>query len=94
MAGHLVEVRASGAEAIERLSGGELPDVVLADVMMPGMDGMETLQRIKADHPRVPVILVTAQQLTREEHSAADALVSKPIDFGELFAEIERLAAS
>jgi len=91
MEGHEVEVRASGREALDLIMGGPLPDLVLADVMMPGMDGMETLGQIKQSHPGLPVILVTGQQMTRAETGQADALVSKPIDFEALFREISGL---
>lgn len=93
MQGHEVEVRASGTGAIERLGRPPLPDVVLADVMMPGMDGMETLGRIKSEYPDLPVILVTGQELTRAEYSRADAMIRKPIDFEALFARIGELTS-
>ena len=55
-----LEVRGvgSGPEAFEALKSGE-SDVVVLDVKMPGMDGMEVLRRIKKDHPLVEVILLT-----------------------------------
>lgn len=92
MRGYVVTSFNNGADAIEHLRSSELPDVVLADVMMPGMDGLDATRRIKAEHPDLPVILVTAQQLTRKEIGEADDTVNKPIDFDALFATIERFA--
>ncbi|MCB0716986.1 MAG: sigma-54-dependent Fis family transcriptional regulator [Bacteroidetes bacterium] len=49
----------SGEAALERID--EEPDLVLLDIMMPGIGGLETLKRIRADHPTVPVVMVSAQ---------------------------------
>lgn len=49
----------SGQEAIRELEGGDI-DVVVADIKMPGMDGVSLLKKIKSRHPELPVILVTA----------------------------------
>ena len=53
----------SGEEALQRLSG-EKPHLILLDVKLPGSDGLETLQRIKAIDRDVPVILLTAYGTT------------------------------
>lgn len=92
MADHSVQVAVSGAQGLEAIDPGDLPDVVLADVMMPGMDGIETLRRIRLAHPALPVILVTGQQLAPELQREADALVPKPINFDLLLEAIDRLA--
>lgn len=57
--GYDVLVAESGLEAL-RMLGVDQPDLVLLDVMMPGMDGVETLRRIVALRQPVPVIMVTA----------------------------------
>lgn len=57
--GYDVLVAGSGLEALSML-GVDQPDLVLLDVMMPGMDGVETLRRIVALQQPVPVIMVTA----------------------------------
>ena len=56
--GLVVSMANSGEQALESLAENPV-DVVLLDVKMPGMDGMETLTRIKAAHPRVEVIMLT-----------------------------------
>jgi CheY-like chemotaxis protein len=57
--GHQVESVDRGAKAIEALAGGLRPDIVILDVSMPGMGGVETLGRIRASHPDLPVLLAT-----------------------------------
>jgi putative nucleotidyltransferase with HDIG domain len=84
---------ASAAGALERA----LPDVVVLDVRMPGMDGIELCRRIKRD-PRtqeIAVVLLTGSNgRTREEGEAAgcDAFVQKPFSPLELLSVVERLA--
>lgn len=74
---------ASGPEALERLAQGGV-DVVLLDLMMPGMDGAETLRHIRASHGnRIPVIAMTADVLAvrRDDalRAALDGFLAKPI---------------
>ncbi len=74
-----------GPQTLERLQAGPLPDLVLLDVMMPGMDGYEVCRRIKADPATraVPVIFVTALNQPFDESAAFDAgavdFLTKPI---------------
>jgi adenylate cyclase len=55
-----------GEEALEKAASA-LPDLILLDVMMPGIDGIETVKRLKADTslPFIPVILLTARSDTK-----------------------------
>jgi len=57
--GHAVSVAAGGREALGMLETVN-PDVVLLDVAMPDMDGLETLRRLVAERPSLPVIMITA----------------------------------
>jgi CheY-like chemotaxis protein len=93
MAGHTVRVADAGESALNDLARGPTPEVVLADVILPGIDGIDTLNRIKASHPKLPVIMVTGQDLDPSSHRAAEAVFTKPIDFGRLLETIEALAA-
>jgi CheY-like chemotaxis protein len=67
--------------------------LILSDINMPGMSGLELLPKAKAVRPDVPVIMITAygDADTRRKaiESGADALYTKPIDFGSLRNEIE-----
>lgn len=67
--------------------------LILSDINMPGMSGLELLPKAKAVRPDVPVIMITAygDADTRRTaiESGADALYTKPIDFGSLRNEIE-----
>jgi two-component system nitrogen regulation response regulator GlnG len=85
--GYEVVVAEGGREAL-RLLDASPPDVVLLDVAMPDMDGMETLKRIVATHPAIPVIMVTANadiEITSKvlQLGAAD-YVPKPFDLDYL----------
>jgi two-component system nitrogen regulation response regulator NtrX len=72
-----------GAEALTLLERMR-PDVVLLDVFMPGMDGMETLRRIVAAHPSLPVIMVTGnvdvEVTSKALEMGAAGYVPKPFD--------------
>lgn len=74
----------SGEEALQTLSGRK-PDLVLMDIAMPGLDGIETLARWRSDPtlPRVPVIAVTAHAMAGDRERLLsrgfDAYISKPI---------------
>ncbi len=82
-----LELAASGEEAIER-ARRRAPDCVLLDIMMPGLDGIETLARLKAAHPRLPVVMVTATTTVKTAITAmktgASDYVQKPFDLDEL----------
>lgn len=81
--GYTVRTAQSGADALTLLAH-EVPDLVLLDVMMPQMSGIEVLERIKTTHAtsRVPVIMVTAKiqdedVMTGYQHGA-DYYITKP----------------
>jgi len=87
----------SGKEALEKVQT-ENPDIVLLDVMMPGMDGFEVCERIKSDPEKahIPVVMVTAltdiQDKVRGLEVGADDFLSKPIDDVALMARVRSLA--
>ena len=85
-----------GLEALAKMEDHE-PDIVLLDVMMPGMDGFEVCQRIKRN-PRsahVPVVMVTALDQTSDRvtglEAGADDFLTKPVDDAALFARVRSL---
>src|SRR6188474_2244411 len=59
-AGLTVEVATHGVEALEKMDRG-LPDLVITDMLMPGMNGLELVSAIQERHPLVPVILITSR---------------------------------
>lgn len=90
--GFAVLTATSGAEALERLEKTTV-HVVILDVKMPGMDGIETLRRIKAQYPLVEVIMLTGHASVE---SAIDGLKSgatdylmKPADIDDVIAKAE-----
>ena len=94
--GFATVVTYSGDEALRHLAEQSV-DLVLLDVMMPGMDGYEVCRRIKGD-PRwrhVPVIMLTAKDTTRDKihglEVGADDYITKPFNTDELVARIRVL---
>jgi len=86
----------SGEQALTRVAA-ELPDIVLLDVMMPGMDGFEVCRRIKTN-PKVahiPIVMVTALDQPSDRVSGleagADDFLTKPVDDLALFARVKSL---
>jgi DNA-binding NtrC family response regulator len=92
--GYDVWVAENGEEALS-IIGVEEPQVVISDVIMPRMDGLSLLRRLKRLDPRIAVILFTAHPSVRDAVSAmkegAEDVLTKPIDFIRLRQELERL---
>ena len=88
--GYEVIAALSGAEALTVL-GQQQVDVVVLDIAMPGMDGVEMLRRILAINNRLPVILNTAYTSYQDDFMtwAAESYVVKSADLSELLARLE-----
>ncbi len=92
--GFSLDVCASGPEALERIPGFH-PDLIILDVMMPGMDGIETYNRLRAlpDLAGTPVVFMTANAMTHEMDSyralGAIDVIAKPFDPLSLSAQIQ-----
>jgi two-component system response regulator CpxR len=74
--GYRVAEAASATEALERFAGGGI-DLVLSDLLLPGMDGNEMVRRMKDEAPEVPALLVSATVQDFARASAADAFLPK-----------------
>ena len=87
----------SGEAALEKLSDGIEPTliVILSDINMPGMDGLQLLGEIKRRRPDLPVMMVTAygddERRRRADELGAFEFVTKPVDFTRLKEQLRQL---
>jgi two-component system OmpR family response regulator len=93
--GVLADVAIKGEDALW-MAAATPYDVLVLDVNLPGIDGFETVRRLRGDEVRTPILMLTARdgvedRITGLDTGADDYLV-KPFDFGELFARVRALA--
>jgi len=94
--GYEIVKAANGEEALGKLSGNQI-DLILLDVMMPGMDGFEVTRRVRQDDKNrlLPIILVTALRETEDRvkgiEAGCDDFLSKPVDKMELLARVRSM---
>ncbi len=90
----VMEFALSAPAALEQVQAIPDPSLILSDINMPGMTGLEMLPKVKAERPNVPVIMITAygDEPTRRRATelGAAGVLPKPIDFNVLRQEIER----
>jgi CheY-like chemotaxis protein len=90
-----MEFAQSAPMALQRITnaGDESLILILSDINMPGMSGLELLPKVKAIRPDVPIIMITAygdpDTKRKALENGAEALLTKPIDFGTLRSEID-----
>jgi CheY-like chemotaxis protein len=90
-----MEFAQSANMALQRITdaGDRSLILILSDINMPGMSGLELLRKAKAMRPDVPIIMITAYGDAETKRKAledgAEALLTKPIDFGTLRSEID-----
>jgi len=90
-----MEFAQSAAKALERIADAAAATLILilSDINMPGMSGLELLPKARAARPDVPIIMITAYGDAETKRKAleggAEALLAKPIDFALLRGEIE-----
>jgi DNA-binding response OmpR family regulator len=89
---------ALNGEAALKMIEADTPEIVILDIMMPGIGGFEVLRRIKAQHPRLPVILLTGRGSTAEgikgmRLGAFDYLM-KPLNIEELLKKMQEAIKS
>jgi diguanylate cyclase (GGDEF)-like protein len=95
--GYLVDEAGDGEAALQRVYADPRPDLILLDVMMPKIDGLEVVRRIKSDEslPFIPVIMQTAldttESIVQGFNAGADDYIAKPVNFRELDARVKSL---
>jgi CheY-like chemotaxis protein len=93
VAGHMVEIAANGFEGLQ-LASRRWPDLVLTDLQMPGLNGIEFIRRLHLFAPAVPVVLATGIQDTKDLLTAAAAYgavacLRKPMNVDDLLWTID-----
>jgi DNA-binding response OmpR family regulator len=90
-AGYTVETAATGPDALRAVASA-VPDLVLLDVMLPGLDGLDVCRRLRADHALLPILLLTARadELDRVVglEVGADDYITKPFSVQEVVARV------
>lgn len=82
-----VEVAETGEAALDRLQEDRVPDLVLLDLDLPGLDGFDVLERVAEDEamPEVPIVVLTSstetEHMVRSYDLGANGYVTKPVDF-------------
>lgn len=93
--GYEIELAADGNEALYRLESSDEPDVMILDVLMPGVDGLEVCRRLRATGSRLPVLMLTARTEVEDRvaglDAGADDYVTKPFALEELLARVRAL---
>ena len=91
--GYAVETAADGMEALAKARENE-PDLVILDILMPGMDGFEVARRLRLGS-QVPILMLTARGMVADKvtglNAGADDYLVKPFDFDELLARVKAL---
>jgi DNA-binding response OmpR family regulator len=90
--GYEVEGVGDGEEALRHAAGADEPDLVIIDVGLPGIDGLEVCRRIRAMRPAVPILFLTAQDgeldIVDGLDAGADDYITKPFRVSELLARV------
>jgi CheY-like chemotaxis protein len=95
-AGYNVLIAADGLQAVE-VALAKRPNMILMDVAMPGIDGIEAMRRIKAEIPGQPIVIASAHSMASDRErflaAGADDILSKPFRLADLVAIVAKLTA-
>ena len=96
-AGYTVLIAADGLQAVE-VALSQRPAMILMDVAMPGIDGIEAMRRIKAAMPNQPIVIASAHSMASDRErflaAGADDILSKPFRLADLVAIVAKLTAN
>jgi CheY-like chemotaxis protein len=94
-AGYPVLIAADGLQAVD-IALNHHPAMILMDVAMPGIDGLEAMRRIKAEVPTMPIVIASAHSMSSDRDrflaAGADDVLSKPFRLADLIAIVEGFA--
>ena len=94
-AGYGVLIAADGLQAVD-IALARKPAMILMDVAMPGIDGLEAMRRIKAEAPAMPIVIASAHSMASDRErflaAGADNVLSKPFRLADLITMVEQLA--
>jgi CheY-like chemotaxis protein len=94
-AGYPVLIAADGLQAVD-IALNQRPAMILMDVAMPGIDGLEAMRRIKAQVPAMPIVIASAHSMSSDRDrflaAGADDVLSKPFRLADLIAIVEGFA--
>lgn len=98
-AGHSIVARANGEEALKALEEDPSFDLVLTDIVMPGIDGLELAQKIRKKHPQIKIMFITgfaAMALEDQDKikGMKPQILSKPFHLNDLVERIEKILGS
>ena len=93
--GYQVDTASDGQQAIDQIKGGERPDAMVLDVMMPRLDGLEVCRQLRSTGDDLPILVLTARDLVSDRVSGLDAgaddYLPKPFALEELLARLRAL---
>jgi len=96
-AGYTVLIAADGLQAVE-VALSQRPAMILMDVAMPGIDGIEAMRRIKTEIPNQPIVIASAHSMASDRErflaAGADDILSKPFRLADLVAIVAKLTAN
>ena len=96
-AGYGVLIAADGLQAVD-IALKQSPSMILMDVAMPGIDGLEAMRRIKQEIPAIPIVIASAHSMASDRErflaAGADDVLSKPFRLADLIAIVSKLAGA